>query len=219
MNIIAVIPAYNEAGKIAIVLKKVKGYVNHIIVVDDGSTDDTGKKVKNLEGNIFLIKHNINLGKGAALKTGCEAALQLNADTIICLDADDQHKPEEIPRFIEKIKAGNDIVFGSRLIGKGMPLTRFLGNKFLSTVVCKLFRIYLNDTQSGFKAFTAETYKKIKWQSSDYAVETEIIVKTAEKKLKYEEISINTIYHDNYKGVTPITGLQIFFQILKWKFL
>jgi glycosyltransferase involved in cell wall biosynthesis len=219
MNKIAIIPAFNEKEKIAVVLNKIIDFVDLVIVVDDGSTDGTNIIAKNINKKVIVLKHELNLGKGAALKTGCEAALKLNADVIICLDADDQHKPEDIPRFIEKIRVGNDIVFGSRLIGKGMPLTRFLGNKFLSAVICQLFKIYINDTQSGFKAFTAEAYKQLKWQSPDYAVETEIIVKTAEKKLKFEEISINTIYHDNYKGVTPITGLQIFFQILKWKFL
>lgn len=219
MKTIVIIPAYNEEKTIGGVISRIKNYVDQIIIIDDSSIDKTYQAAKEANNQTIVLQHEINLGKGAALKTGCEAALKLGADIIICMDADAQHKPEDIPRFIEKIKQGNDIVFGSRLVGKGMPLMMFLGNKFLSTVICKLFKIFIHDTQSGFRAFTSEAYKKIKWESADYAVETEMIIKTAENKLKYTEIDIDTIYYDNYKGTTPINGLQVFLKILKWKFL
>ena len=223
-KIAAVIPAYNESRNIKNTLLKVKNFADIIIVVDDGSEDDTYEIANNSiesyeEENIYILKHDYNLGKGAALKTGCEAAKKLKADVMICLDADEQHKPEDIPRFIEKIDTGNKIVFGSRAIGKGMPLASFVGNKFLSAAICKLFKIYINDTQSGYKAFTKEAYEKIKWESPDYSVETEIIINAAKHKLDFEEIDIDVIYNDNYKGTTPVHGMQIFIKILKWKFL
>lgn len=224
MKEMVIIPAYNECRNIEFVLKKTLNYTNNIIVIDDGSSDNTFdvvKKVKaeNPNKNITALKHKINLGKGATMITGCEAAKRLNAEIIICMDADNQHNPEDILKFINKINAGNDIVFGSRIIGKSMPLARFIGNKFLSAIICKFFKILIHDTQSGYRAFTTKTYDKIKWESSDYAVETEMIVKTAKNKLKYCEIEIETVYLDSYKGVTPITGLLILFKILKWKLL
>ncbi|MFH1457183.1 MAG: glycosyltransferase family 2 protein [Patescibacteria group bacterium] len=218
MKIVVIIPAYNEEKRIKNVISQIKTHSDEIIVVDDGSKDDTYGIVSK-DTDIIALQHDINLGKGAALKTGCEAAKKINADIIVCMDADGQHKAEDIPRFIEAIKQGNDIVFGSRTIGKGMPLMMFLGNKFLSSSICKLFKIFINDTQSGFRAFTKSAYEKIAWESNDYAVETEMIIRAAKKDLKYKEIEIETIYHDDYKGTTPVNGLQIFIKILKWRYL
>ena len=218
MKTVVIIPAFNEEKRIENVLSQIKNHSDEIIVIDDGSEDNTFKIINN-DSEVIALQHDINLGKGAALKTGCEAAKKIDADVIVCMDADGQHKPEDIPRFIKAIKEGNDIVFGSRIIGKGMPLMMFLGNKFLSSSICKLFKIFINDTQSGYRAFTKEGYEKIAWESNDYAVETEMIIRAAKKDLKYKEIEIETIYHDDYKGTTPVNGLQIFIKILKWKYL
>lgn len=221
MRTFVVLPAYNEEKKLKIVLDRLVKCIPYeqIIIVDDASNDETFKIATNYNKKMCILRHDLNLGKGAAMKTGCEAALKLGADVIVTMDADDQHNPADIARLLEQIQKGNDIVFGSRIIGKNMPLTKFLGNKFLTIIINIFFKIFINDTQSGFKAFTAKTYNKIKWESRDYAVETEIIVKTAENKLKFSEIEIATIYHNDYKGTTPINGLQIFFKILKWKFI
>ena len=180
MKSAVVIPAYNEEKRLEKVINAIKNHVDEIIIVDDGSSDQTYQIANKLGDKIKAIQHKINLGKGAALKTGCEAALLLNSDIIICMDADGQHKPEDLPRFIEKINQNNDIVFGSRTIGKGMPFAMFVGNKFLTITISLLFKIFIHDSQSGFRAFTKEAYKKIKWESNDYAVETEMIIKTAE---------------------------------------
>lgn len=221
MRTFVVLPAYNEEKKIKIVLERLVKYIpfEQIIIVDDASNDNTFDIAINFNKKMCVLRHDINLGKGAAMNTGCEAAITFGADVIVTMDADDQHNPADIARLLEQIKKGNDIVFGSRIIGKNMPLIKFLGNKFLTIIINIFFNIFINDTQSGFKAFTASTYNKIKWESRDYAVETEIIVKTAENKLKFSEIEIATIYHNDYKGTTPINGLQIFFKILKWKFI
>ncbi len=217
MKTAAVIPAYNEGNNIKNVLNEVSQFVDEIIVVDDGSEDETYEIISNYP--VRALRHEINLGKGAAMKTGCEAALKLNCDVILCLDADGQHKPDDIPRFLEKLQQDNDIVFGSRTIGRNMPLAMFLGNKFLSAAICRLFKVYLSDTQSGFRAFTKSAYEKMRWESNDYSVETEMIINMAKNNLRFKEIEIDTIYHDNYKGTTPVHGMQIFLKILKWKFL
>jgi len=148
MKTAVVIPAFNEGSRIKHVLLKAGKYVDNVVVVDDGSTDNTFEISSGIARNIITLRHKVNLGKGAAMKTGCEAALKISADIIILMDADGQHKPEDIPRFIESIKnEKNDIVFGSRKIGKDMPLVMMLGNKFLSIVTSFLFTLRLNGTQ------------------------------------------------------------------------
>mgnify|MGYP005838363771 CR=1 FL=1 len=214
-----VIPSYNEQKNITNVIKKIKkeGYKN-ILVVDDGSKDKTSINAKK-EGALVL-KHAINLGKGAAAKTGCDYAIKKGAKLLILMDGDGQHKPEDIPRFIKKLKQKkSDIVFGYRKIDENMPNLMKFGNWFISNSTKIIQGINIKDTQSGFRCFTAEAYKKIRWQSTDYSMESEMISNVAKNKLKYSEIEIQTIYHDKFKGTTIFDGIKIFINILKFKFL
>lgn len=222
MKTCVVIPAYNEGTNIIGVLEKTKNLADKIIVVDDGSDQKKMAEVnfKNISDKIICLRHRINLGKGAALKTGCEAAIKLGAEVIILMDADGQHKPEDIPHFVDKLeKEKLDIVFGSRQIGRDMPLMMMLGNKFLSIAASLLFGIYISDTQSGFRAFKTTIYPKIQWNSPRYSVETEIIVNTGKYRLKFGEIEIQTIYHDKYKGTTVFDGLRILINMLIWRII
>ncbi|MFC1687622.1 glycosyltransferase family 2 protein [Patescibacteria group bacterium] len=218
MKIAVIIPAKNEKERIVQVLKKVKEQVpeSDIIVVDDGSDDQTVKTAGSVQG-IIVLRHRINLGKGAALKTGCEAAIQRGAETIVLMDADGQHNPEDIPRFLESLSGEHDIIIGSRKIGKDMPLAMRFGNKFLSLVTSLLFKSYVTDTQSGYRAFRASVYPKIKWDSTGYAVETEMIINAAKHHLRTKEIDIQTVYHDSYKGTTILDGIRIFINMILWR--
>lgn len=220
MKTIAVIPAYNEGRRIETVIAGACQYVDDVVVVDDGSQDDTYLIAKNSDQTVVVLQHSVNLGKGAALKTGCEAAAKLGADYIVCLDADNQHNPASIPLFIEALATqGVDIVFGVRQFNKNMPFMMFMGNRALSVIINSFFHILIHDTQSGFRAFTQAAYQQLQWTSTGYEVETEMIVRVSEKHLRYAEIDIDTIYHDHYKGTTVLDGIKIFFQILKWKLL
>ena len=218
MKIAAVIPARNEVNRIRQVVEQALAFVNYVVVVDDGSTDGTLSQLNDLGDKVIPLRHRVNLGKGSALKTGCDAALRLKADVIVCLDADGQHNPASIPNFIEALQQRNlDIVFGMRQFNRNMPVTMLIGNQFLSQCINKLFHVLVHDTQSGYRAFTALAYGKLRWHSSGYEAETEMIVRAGEKKLKYGEIDIDTIYHDNYKGTTAFDGMRILFHILRWK--
>lgn len=222
MKTCVVIPAYNEGSKILDVLENTKSLADIIILVDDGSDQKKMAEINfnNIGDRIIYLRHRINLGKGAALKTGCEAAIKLGADVIVLMDADGQHNPEDITRFVDKLHKENlDVVFGTRQLGKNMPIMMMLGNKFLSLTTYLLFGIYIADTQSGFRAFRASAYPKIKWNSTRYSVETEMIVKAAKNGLKFNQINIQTIYHDRYKGTTIFDGLRIFFNMLIWKLI
>ncbi len=209
----AVIPAYNEGKNIRNIIKKTKKYVDKVIVIDDGSKDNTSEIAE--KSGAIVLKHIINLGKGAALKTGCDYAAK-NAKFIIVLDADAQHSPEDLPRFIEKLSK-YDIVFGYRKLSSKMPLILRFGNWFISNVVGILYNLRLNDTQSGFRAFSREAYRKIRWNASDYSMESEMISKVGKQRLKYVQIPIQTIYSDKYKGTTVIDGIKIVLNMVWWK--
>ena len=214
MKYFIIIPAYNEASRIGEVIRGVKKFTKNIIVVDDGSTDKTGEVAK--KEKAVVLRHRINLGKGAAMKTGVETAFSLGAQGVILMDADGQHDPKHIPDFLAKLDEDYDIVFGSRNLSFGVPLVRFLGNKFGSVLISLIFGIYRSDMLCGFMAFTKKTYPKIKWDSSRYGVETEIVARTGKNKLKYTEIPIETIYIDKYKGVTILDAIGILFNIPRW---
>ena len=213
-KIFAIIPAYNEESNIVSIIKKTKRYVGNIIVVDDGSNDKTKEVAEN--ANAVVLRHIINLGKGATLKTGCDFAIRKGAKYMIVLDADAQHNPDDIPRFINKLKK-YDIVFSYRSVSSKMPPVLRFGNWFISGIVRALYGINLNDTQCGFRAFSKEAYRKIGWNSSDYSMESEMISNVGKQKLKYVQIPIQTVYSDRYKGTTVIDGIKIVLNMVWWR--
>ncbi len=217
MNAFAVIPAYNEQKHITEVIIKTKKQIDprRIIVVDDGSRDATAEEAQ--KAGVAVLRHLINLGKGAALKTGCDYAVMQGADAIILLDSDTQHDPEEIPHFIKALE-GADMVFGYRRLGGEMPLVFRFGNWFIGTAVRMLFHMRINDTQCGYRAFKKEAYQKIRWKATDYSVESEMIALTGKHRIKFQQVPVKTIYVDKYKGTTVMDGISIVAQMIWWKF-
>ena len=213
-NVFVVIAAYNEEKHICAVIKETRKFCNNIIVVDDGSKDKTYQIAKSK--GVTALKHVINLGKGAAVKTGCDFALQKGAEVLLLIDADGQHEPKEIPRFLKALKK-KDIVFGYRKFTKKMPFVLRFGNQFINSVIKLLYNIKLNDTQCGYRAMTSRTYKKVRWDALDYTMESEMIANAGKNKLKYTEIPIQTIYSDKYKGTTVIDGVKIVFNMILWR--
>lgn len=216
MKTAVVIAAYNEAKHIAAVVKGVRaaGYT-WIIVVDDGSRDHTAELAK--KAGATVLKHIINCGKGAAMKTGADYAAEEKADVIVFLDGDGQHDPKEIPRFMAEIRAGNDIVFSYRRQARHMPLARRLGRWTLTHAVTALYRVRLQDILCGYRAATRRGYRNVRWHSSGYGVESEMVALTGKHRLRYSQIPINTIYHDRYKGMTVIDGLRILWNLFWWR--
>ena len=207
-----IIPGYNEEKNIAKVIEKTQKFSKNIVVVDDGSSDKTAENA----AKAIVLKHIVNLGKGAALKTGVEYAIGQGAKYIIALDADGQHDPAMIPEFLDALE-DCDIVFGYRKLSGKMPFVFRYGNWFINTMAEILFGIKLRDTQSGYRAFRADAYKKLRWDATDYFVETEMIANVGRKKLKYKQIPIATIYADRYKGTTVIDGIKIVLNMIWWR--
>ncbi len=205
MKITCVIPAYNEEKKIALVIKKLRPYVDEIIVVDDASRDQTSSAVAKTEA--ILVRHLINRGQGAALRTGTQLALARGADIIIHFDADDQFQAEDIPEMLAPLKAGRaDAVLGSRFLTKESNLPRMKKNiimplaRFTNRL---LFNIRLSDPQSGFRALSRESAQALKIENDGMAHCSEIIYELFKNKNRVEEVPITVIYHEfgqNFSG-------------------
>jgi UDP-N-acetylglucosamine---dolichyl-phosphate N-acetylglucosaminyltransferase len=216
MKAYAIIPARNEEKHIAEVIKGALQQLpkEQIIVVDDGSNDATGEIAE--KEKVIVLRHIVNLGKGAALKTGCEYALSKGADAMIAMDSDGQHSPEDMPRLLSALK-DRDIVFTYREFSRKMPFLRNAGNRFIQILSALIFGIRIKDTQCGFRAFTKEAYEKIRWQVSDYSVESEMIARAGKNHLRFAQVPIETKYLDSYKGVTAIDGIRIVMNMIWWK--
>ncbi len=215
MKVAVVIPVYNEEKHLHNVIKRVKKVSSSydIIVANDGSTDNT-KQIAQKQ-DVTVLSHVVNLGKGAAAKTGCDYAYRKKYDYIVLIDGDEQHEPEDIPRFIKELKT-HDIVFGYRVIGKA-PFVYKLGNWGLTIISKILFSMAIIDTQSGFRAFSRKAYRKIRWSSRQYGMESEMIFRA--QLLKYKQIPIKNIYHNANKGTTVFDGIKIGFNMIRWKLL
>lgn len=211
-----IIPAYNEESRISAVIKGVLAQKCDVIVVDDGSADTTYDKA--LNAGATVLQHRINLGKGAAAKTGCEYALRKKYDTIILMDGDGQHRPEDIPRLLKALdKTG--IVFAYREYDHHMPALMRFGNSFINFASSIINGIHLKDTQSGLRAMKAQVYRKVRWGATDYGMESEMIAKVAKHKIPFKEIAIPNIYDESYKGTGIFDGVKIVIQMLKWRLL
>ncbi|EKD80073.1 MAG: dolichol-phosphate mannose synthase [uncultured bacterium] len=210
-----IVPAYNEEKYIGRFLDKLLVTTKKVIVVDDGSRDQT-KKIVQAHG-VICLSHLVNLGKGAALKTGCDYAFKKSgADAVIIMDGDNQHEVRDIALFERELNRGAGVVLGVRRLDTKMPPMRILGNKIMSVIIMLFFGRYLTDIPSGFKAMTKSAYNSLRWQSTGYEVETEIAVKIAKNKLIYVEVPISTVYHDKDYGFNLLDAWGILLKIPYW---
>jgi glycosyltransferase involved in cell wall biosynthesis len=197
-KIFVVIPAFNEEAVIRDVIHgiKRKGYDN-IIVVDDGSNDNTYESVKEIEG-ISTLRHKINRGKGAATKTGIETAKMLKADIIVTMDGDGQHDPNDINKLINPIIYNNiDVVLGTRMANpKGMPIKKRIANYLGNLFTWCLYGLRVSDSQSGFRAYSKSAVNMINTKADQYEYDSEIISEINIHKLKYKEIPIKVRYSE-----------------------
>ncbi|MBU2633611.1 MAG: glycosyltransferase family 2 protein [Nanoarchaeota archaeon] len=197
MKVIITIPAYNEENTIVQVIREIEkvmsntSYDYKIHVQDDGSKDKTAELAKK-EGAI-VNSNPRNLGLAETFKIELENCLKLKAEIIVHTDADGQYPSEYIPKLIKKIEEGYDLVLGSRFRGKirGMPLTKKLGNKVFAKVISSLTKLKITDSTTGFRAFTKEVARDIKFINT-FTYTQEQIIKAAKQKFKIVEIPIET---------------------------
>ena len=215
--IIACIPAYNEELTIAKVILKAKKHVDKVIVCDDGSTDMTSEIAKALGAEV--IRHQKNMGYGAAIGSLFSKARDIGADIMVTLDADGHHDPDDIPRLIKPILSGEaDIIIGSRFLAdeKEIPMYRKLGIKIINYLM-RMKVGKLSDTQSGFRAYSKRALEVIKPTENGMAVSTEILLKAKEFGLSIKEVPVKILYNvKKASKVNPIIhGLDVILGTIK----
>jgi glycosyltransferase involved in cell wall biosynthesis len=195
-RIAVLIPAYNAAESLRGVIEGIKVYVSTVVVVDDGSTDATAEVAQ--AAGVQLLRHQINRGKGVALRTGFWFLLQQGYRAIITMDADGQHDPSYLPLFIGAYEEGRgDIVIGSRA-GEfnAMSWLRRFWNRLGVKAVSKLIGTPLTDTQSGYRLIKAEVLQGLPLRAVGYEVELELLIKACKRGHRVVEIRVTTHFID-----------------------
>ena len=190
-----VIPAYNEARTIADIAQKAGLHADMVIVVDDGSTDGTTDKLEALK--VTVLKNPTNLGKGRSLLIGAKYALEKGAQSIITLDGDGQHRPEDIPAVISQAASNpGEIIIASRLRNRhaAPPLRRF-ANAFADFWISWAAGHAIRDSQSGFRLYPFEVFLRCETKSDKFVFESEILIDAADLGIFCTSIPIDTIYH------------------------
>ncbi len=222
MKIIAIVPAYNEEKIISTVLKELKKETDEIILVDDGSLDMTAELAKKEE--VFVLKHLINLGQGASLKTGLDFALRKGADIVVTFDADGQHKASEIKKIVKPIIDGEcEVVLGSRFLESKSNIPHL--RKFIlkiATIFSKLsIGLEITDTHNGFRAFSKKAASLIDIKQSGMAHASEILEEIKKNNLFFKEAPV-TIEYTSYsksKGQNSFNAFKILWDLLIQKLL
>jgi polyprenyl-phospho-N-acetylgalactosaminyl synthase len=197
MKVFIVMAAYNEETKIAKVIDSLKKNYNNIVVVDDGSEDKTFE-ISNSK-KVFVLKHFLNRGQGAALKTGIDFSLREGAEIIVTFDADGQFLAKDIKKIIEPIiKKEADVVLGSRFLGEAIniPFLKKLVLKLGILVVYFLYGVKITDSQCGFRALSRKAALSINLTSDRMEHASEFFWEIRKNKLKYKEVPITVIYDD-----------------------
>lgn len=218
MKVVVIIPAYNEEKTIASVIKDAHTITNHVIVINDFSSDRTKKIAQHMGAAVY--SHIINLGLGAALITGFKAALKYGADIVLTMDADGQHRARDAQKLIKQVAEDNaDVAIGSRLIcknGNSMPFVRKIYNYTANIITYILGGEWTTDSQSGLRAFSKYALEKINLKSQRMEVSSEFFREIKKNKLRLVEVPIRAIYtpYSLSKGQSFITGIKTFLRLI-----
>jgi len=203
-KIIAAIPAYNEGTTIGSVVLKARQFASEVVVIDDGSTDDTAETAA-LAG-AHVIRHARNLGKGMSIRSAWVYARERKAEAIVLIDGDHQHDPSDIPRLLEPILSGNaDVVLGVRW-GKTsrMPLYRRIGKRALDYGTAAATKNgMLTDSQCGFRVFSSRALSVVEPTDSGLSIESQMLVEAQERNLRIHEVNIDARYDLEGSTLTP----------------
>lgn len=222
-KLVLILPAFNEAQVIGQVLKNIKKTAKilpvktEIVVINDGSTDNTARIAQ--KQKVKVLTHKINRGLGASLSTGLEYARLTDSDYAITMDSDGQHDSQDINNIFKALLSSKaDVVIGSRMINPDNPMPFFRKTfNFLSNLITKiLFGIYSTDSLSGFRGFSKKAINKIHLKTERMEASNELFSQIKKHQLKYFEVSIKVIYTDYSikKGQKPSNAFAIIFRLL-----
>jgi glycosyltransferase involved in cell wall biosynthesis len=201
---VAVIPAFNEAATIQQVVDGLRGNVDHILVVDDGSTDATANLARRAGADV--LEHGNNRGKGHAVRSAIEWAVARDFTHVLILDGDMQHLPDEAPLLLEAAaRTGVDVVLGERRFGReGMPTSRYHANRLGSRALSWFVGIRFSDTQCGFRVFRVDALRGIVLRARGYDIETEMLVKLSRRQARITTVPVTAVYAGQRGKLRPV---------------
>lgn len=218
MKTAALIPAYREERFIADVVKRTLPHVAEVLVVDDGSGDRTGDLAA--AAGARVVVNPKNLGKGASLVVGLDNLFAAGYDAVVCLDADGQHLPEEISRFLQAGETA-DLVIGNRMADVAtMPFARLWTNRVTSRILGWLAGVGVPDCQCGFRLVRREAWRGVTIVSRNYDFEGEMIVAMGRKGFRIASVPVSTVYGEEISSINPTRDTIRFFRMvlrLWWK--
>jgi glycosyltransferase involved in cell wall biosynthesis len=220
MKILILIPAYKAADTLPELVERINQFVDKkdILIVEDGSQDRTYESAKST--GAVVLQHEVNKGKGEALKTGFKYALENRYEGVISIDADLQHDPHLIPEFIKVAEENDaDVIVGTRERNLGnMPFERFLTNELTSLIISCFSGRFVRDSQSGYRYTSSKALRSIKLRSSRYDTESEFLFKSGQAGFKVWEVKIPTIYTGSQSYINPLVDTGRFIKLM-WKSL
>ena len=212
----AIIPAYREEQHISDVVRRTRRQLDHVLVVDDGSRDTTVRCAR--EAGAEVIVHGQNRGKGEAIKTGLRHWMDRQFIHVIILDADGQHLPEEIDRFIAAAAQAGDRSFflGNRMNNlSGMPFVRRVVNRYMSNRISRICRQKIPDTQCGFRMLDRQLIPELLDGGNRFDYETEMLIIASRNGYRIESVPITTVYSDEVSKIHPARDTIRFFKLMR----
>lgn len=216
MKITALIPAYREEKHIREVVAQTRRHVDSVLVVDDASDDNTSDAAQSAGARI--LRHPVNMGKGAALLNGFKEILKdRTVWAVICLDGDGQHAPEDIPGFLRMAgrKPYPGIVLGTRMNStQDMPRLRLWTNRVTSAFVSAAAHTRVTDSQVGFRLLRREAVESLNITTTRYDMESEMIIQAAKAGFRIAEVPIQTIYSDEVSSINKFSDTLRFIKLI-----
>lgn len=204
-DVVCVIPALDCAASIGRIVMGLRAHTEHVVVVDDGSSDETAERARSAGAQVESLGRNY--GKGVALRRGIELALELEPAAIALVDGDGQHDPEDLPVLLRAWDAGDgDLIVGSRLGDRdSIPSARYWNNFIGTRILSWMSGVELEDSQSGYRLISAPVLASLQLETDRYAIESEMLLKAANRGARIAHVPIRTIYQDESSHFRPFT--------------
>ena len=215
-KIAAVIPAYNEEKHIGEVVRRARQQLRDVLVIDDGSVDKTADNAR--EAGAEVVVHEQNRGKGETIKTGLRHVLERDVDLVIILDADGQHRPEEIERFTAAALSAEQpkLILGTRMNDlSSMPRVRRFVNRWMSNRISAVCGQDIPDTQCGFRMIHRELMPELLGGAARFDYETEMLIIASRKGFKIASVPVSTVYSDEVSSIHPVRDTIRFFKLMR----
>ena len=215
-TIAVIIPAYQEEKHVGGVVLRTRAQVEHVLVVDDGSSDRTALHAR--EAGAEVIVHPENRGKGETIKTGLHHWFDRGFEFVVILDADGQHRPEEIDRFVAAASGSRQprLLIGNRMDDVArMPALRRFVNRYMSSQISRLCGQDIPDTQCGFRMLHRELIPEMFGGAERFDYETEMLIFASRKGYRIESVPISTVYSDEVSSIHPVRDTLRFFKMMQ----